>query len=235
MASRSSTTLVCVVVLTVGASSSAEIPASAPERGPQELVFADGFELGTMELWSGTGGTVRSRVSHGLDDVEERVSDGDLFIDSSDLELVDDSGHRGLQVVGIRFQDLAIPQAAAITSATIAFETDEVDSVATSVTFFGEASDDAAPFADVPFAVSMRPSTSASVTWSPGPWLVVDEVHQTPDLSQIVEEIVGRAGWARGNSLVFIVTGYGQRTAEAYDGEPENAPLLEVTYTSSDP
>ena len=38
-----------------------------------------------------SSGTTSSRVASGLDDAEERVSDGDMYFDSSDLELIDDS------------------------------------------------------------------------------------------------------------------------------------------------
>jgi hypothetical protein len=47
-----------------------------------------------------------------------------------------------------------------------------------------------------------------------------------------VSEIVTRPGWLSGNALVLIITGTGQRTAEAYNGVPAAAPLLHVEYTS---
>ncbi|MBC8379371.1 MAG: hypothetical protein H8E62_09360 [Planctomycetes bacterium] len=57
---------------------------------------------------------------------------------------------------------------------------------------------------------------------------------KTPDLSSIVQEIVNRASWTSGNSMVFIIEGTGERTAEAYDGESGSAALLHVEYTGSD-
>jgi hypothetical protein len=35
-----------------------------------------------------------------------------------------------------------------------------------------------------------------------------------------------------GNSLVIIITGTGERSAESYDGRPSGAPLLHVEYHS---
>ena len=68
------------------------------------------------------------------------------------------------------------------------------------------------------------------MSWSPAPWSTVSEKHQTPDLAAIVQEIVDRGGWASGHSMVFVVVGSGERTAESYDGEAEGAPLLTVTF-----
>ncbi|MBI2891215.1 MAG: LamG domain-containing protein, partial [Nitrospirae bacterium] len=60
----------------------------------------------------------------------------------------------------------------------------------------------------------------------------LDEKHQSPDLSSIIQEIVNRSGWASGNNMVIIVTGTGTRTAESYDGEVPAAPLLVVSYST---
>ncbi len=53
---------------------------------------------------------------------------------------------------------------------------------------------------------------------------------RTPDLKSIVQEIVDRAGWAQNNSMAFIITGTGKRTARAYDVSATKAPKLVITY-----
>ena len=83
------------------------------------------------------------RVSVGSDDAEERVS-GNTTLNSSDLELVFDSG--GDQTVGMRFSGVDIPQGATILSTYVQFEADETNAVATSLTIQGEAIDDAPSF-----------------------------------------------------------------------------------------
>jgi hypothetical protein len=55
---------------------------------------------------------------------------------------------------------------------------------------------------------------------------------QTPNIASIIQEIVNRPGWSSGNSIVIIVTGTGERTAESYDGNPNGAPLLHLEYLS---
>jgi hypothetical protein len=70
------------------------------------------------------------------------------------------------------------------------------------------------------------------VTWDIPAWTTVNQKHQSPDLSTVVQEVVGRTGWNANNSLVIIITGSGERTAESYNGEPAAAPLLHVEYSS---
>ena len=183
--------------------------------------------------------TEQIRVISNNDDAEELISDGDMYRDSSDLEFGYDDFAGGLQIVGIRFQKINIPQGATITSAYIVFETDETDSGTTNLVIFGEDEDDANQFNNSDNDISdNRTKTSASVDWNPSAWNIINELHQTPDVSTIVQEIVNRTGWTANNDLVFIVEpGSGcttincQRTAESHNGESSSAPLLVIDYT----
>ncbi len=176
-----------------------------------------------------TADVIEVAVIDGDDDAEQE-DDGDMYIDSTDLELVRD-GDRGNQTVGIRFQDVQVPQGAVITNAYILFETDETTSEATSVTIKGEASVDAQAFASTQNNISSRTKTGQSVEWNNiAAWDTTGEKHQTPDLSDIVQEIVGNASWVSGNAMAFIITGSGQRTAGAYEDPDTAAPLLHIEY-----
>jgi hypothetical protein len=53
---------------------------------------------------------------------------------------------------------------------------------------------------------------------------------RTPNLSAVVQEIVNRPGWASGKAMAFIITGNGHRTAEAYNGNAAQAPLLHLEW-----
>lgn len=161
-----------------------------------------------------------------------------MYLDSSDLELLYETGGRLAQHVGLRFQSVSIPPGATINSATIQFHVDEVEpNAAVTVTITGEDVDDAITFTSSNDNLSDRPETSASVDWAIPHWPSVDAEgsdQETPDLSTIIQEIVNRPGWSSGNDLVILMksyTGSGYRTAEAYDGDSGDAPLLEVTYT----
>ncbi len=178
---------------------------------------------------NGTPTTFEKRVSSDNDEAEENSS-GDMYRDSSDLELVEDGGD---QLVGMRFTGVSIPQGATITNAYIQFTVDETDSGIANLTFRGQDADDADAFSSSDDDISDRPTTSASASWSPAAWNSVGAAgadQRTPDLSAIIQEIVNRGGWSSGNDLVLIVSGTGERTAESYDGSASKAPLLHIEY-----
>ena len=54
---------------------------------------------------------------------------------------------------------------------------------------------------------------------------------EQPDLSAIVQEIVNRAGWSSGQSMVFVITGSGKRTASAFEAGPAKAVKLHIEYS----
>lgn len=186
----------------------------------------------TIEVLASAGEITsrRIQVAESHDDVEEKVSDGVMYMDSSDLELVNDDHVGGDQIVGMRFQSVDIPQGAEITSASLTFGVDELDSVATNLEILGQTSGNADPFTDAAFNVSSRTTTDAVVTWEPAPWASVETPQITPDLTAIVQEIVNRDDWSAGNSVVLIVRGTGLRTAASFDGDPSAAPDLNLTF-----
>ena len=179
--------------------------------------------------------TISSRVSSSSDDAEEAQSTGSVDLSSSDLELgAEDGTSSTLQLVGMRFTNLQIPQGASILNAYIEFEVDETGSASTNLTIKGQGADNPTTFVNQTRNITFRPATNASVAWNnlPG-WTVVSEKKVTPDISSIIQEIVNRPGWTNGNSLVLTIEGTGRRTAESYNGESANAPLLVVTYIPS--
>lgn len=174
-----------------------------------------------------------SQVNSSSDDAEETVSSGNVDLTSTDLELVDEGGNSP-QEVGMRFTNLSIPRGATILEAYIQFTADETPTETTNLTIYGEDADNATTFLDATNNISNRTKTSASVNWMPPIWPLAGTAstdQQTPDLTNIVQEIIDRPGWMINNSMVFLVNGSGRRTAEAYDGEASSAPRLCVTYT----
>ncbi|MBI1920600.1 MAG: metallophosphoesterase [Geobacter sp.] len=182
---------------------------------------------------AGGSTTVTSQVNASNDDVEERQTGGTMYNSSSDLELVYDTSTTGNQYVGMRFNSVNVPKGKTITNAYIQFTVDETGSTATSLTVKGQAADNPGTFTTAAYNVSSRAKTTASVAWSPVAWNTIDAAgvdQRTPDLKNIVQEIVNRTGWAQNNSMVFIVTGTGKRTARAYDVSATKAPKLVITY-----
>ena len=134
--------------------------------------------------------------------------------------MADDGTNTG-QTVGIRFTGIDIPEGAIITAAYIQFQVDEVDTDATSLTIRGEDSGDAAAFTNASFNVSSRTMTDAFAAWSPAAWTTIGDAdldQQTPDLSASVQESIDRGDGAALNNIAFIITGNGERPAEALGG-----------------
>lgn len=168
------------------------------------------------------------RVNGSSNDAEESSS-GSMSLTSTDLELVTD-GSRGAQVVGMRFQNVAVPRGAVITAATLTFTVDESTSGTTSLSIRGQNIDDAPTFTTGSRNLSNRSLTAASVAWSPSAWSTTGQTKVSPNIAAVISEITGRSGWASGNDLVIVITGSGSRVAEAYDGVAAAAPLLHIEY-----
>ena len=189
----------------------------------------------TVTVQSGTAVSIEVAISAGSDDVEENGTDGAVYATSTDLELVYDTYNGSAdQTVGLRFNGINVPQGATITNAYVQFTVDEADSGTTNLTVRGQAADNATAFdLNTNYDVSTRTTTTASVSWSPAPWSAVGAAgadQRTPDLSAVVQEIVNRPGWATNNSLALILSGTGERTAEAYEGGAAMAPKLYIDY-----
>ncbi len=117
-------------------------------------------------------------------------------------------------------------------NAYVQFQVAESHSGATSLTIKGEAVDNAATCISSSGNISTRGTTTSSVSWGPVAWATVGEAgpaQQTPNIASIIQEIVNRPGWSS-DSLVIIITGTGERTAESFNGDLSGAPLLQVEY-----
>ena len=170
------------------------------------------------------------RVSHKDDDAEQELGGG-INLDSDELDMVEHGETGGTQIIGIRFASVDIPPGAVIVGAAIQFTAEEAADRPTTLVFQGEAAGKSKKFGKKQNNISDRARTNASVIWQEiPPWLTLGELQYTPDLSPIVQEIIGHKDWRAGNPITFIVTGSGQRLAEAYDEHPDRAPLLLVQY-----
>ncbi len=201
-------------------------------RGLDDMGVSSKLEIAIDDLTiveTSGGGSVSSRVSASTDDAEESVSSGNMYLNSTDLELTHENGANE-QRIGMRFSSINIPIGAIITNAYIDFKADDVNSSAGNLTIWGEDVDDAITFSATD-KISTRIKTSASVAWSPSAWNTIGVVHQTPNINTVIQEIVNRSGWNSGNDVVVIIEGQGEREAESYDGDPAGAPLLVINYT----
>jgi hypothetical protein len=81
-------------------------------------------------------------------------------------------------------------------------------------------------------AIMVQLDVSGSMSTSMSIASLVEQ--KTTQLKTIVQEIVSRAGWAENNNMAFVLSrtsGTGTRRAWSYDGLPDDAPKLRITYT----
>jgi uncharacterized protein YjiK len=188
---------------------------------------------------TGTSGVSYSdiRIGTAADDAEEDA-DGSVFVLGADLDMMLDAGNNAINPnagVGLRFGSIPVPEGATVVNAYVTFRTDEADSVATVLLIRGEASNDSERFLEQKYNLTSRPLTFAAVSWEPEPWFVVGEAgvkQRTPNLANVIQEIVDRDGWTRDNSLALIISGAGQRVATAFATTPTNAATLHLEWTS---
>jgi cytochrome c peroxidase len=175
-------------------------------------------------------GTFEKRISSSLDDVEEQSS-GSINATSTDIELVFDNSN---QNVGLRFTGVSVPEGAIVTRAYVQFTADERNTGTTSLSIKAHDTDDAPAFTTSSRNVSNRATTNASTSWQPDAWNTVGAAtanERTPDIKDVIQEVVSRSGWNSGNDIVIIITGTGERTAESFNGSSTQAPLLRIEYT----
>ncbi len=184
----------------------------------------------------GSSDTVCVSIESGGDDMEQNGTNGSMYSTSSDIELVSDVNNGGgNQTIGLRFNNIGMPQGATISGAYLQFTVDEVGSGPSSLAIQGEAADNATAYSAAAYDVSNRARTTASVSWAPPAWNTVGSsgaAQTSPDLSSIVQEIVDRPGYGINNSISFVITGSGKRTAESYEGAPASAAQLCITYST---
>lgn len=190
-----------------------------------------------LSLQTNAATTFTSKVLQRSDDVEETISTGAVNLSSTDLELVDLSGDPALrQIVGLRFGNVGVAASHTITSAYIQFTVDEANSGATNLTIRGELNPNPLNFTTTLTGdvsnTTMRPRTTASVAWSPPPWVAAGDrgvAQRSADVTAIVQEIIALGGWKAGNKMAFFITGSGEREAESYEANPVLAAELVIT------
>ncbi len=189
--------------------------------------------------------TISVSINDGDDDVEEDEN-GNINYDSSDLELAFD--YSTLQVIGLRFKTIELPQNAIIDKAYIQFNADEDNSNDSELEIALHDSANSPIFSSSD-NVSDRITLSNKVTWVPSEWSSNQNTiaQRTPDLKDMVQSLVNRNDWVLGNNVSFIIRGTGisstdndaKRVAHSYDGNPNKAAKLIITFTeqtlSTDP
>jgi type IV pilus assembly protein PilY1 len=196
--------------------------------------FEDGEGLGPQlvvvyDETTATGcvkGGLSYQVSSQKNNAEER---GDGYQSTaSELTFRDTSN----KFVGVRFRNIALPQGANITSAYLVFTAYQNSSNGfASFNIAGVDQDDPNNFKSYPrYLLRDKPKTAA-VPWTDIPQWYKKFTYQSPSVTGIVEQIVGRTNWTPGNEMMFVFSDFvGIRGAYTYNGKPSGAVSLVVEY-----
>ena len=184
---------------------------------------------------------LNEKISASTDDAEEKFNGAHITTSSSDIELVYDSWNdQGLQKVGLRFDNIEIPANSTILNAYIQFTADGNSNGDLTLIINGENSANSNPFANTFNNISNRPLTISNVIWNSIPaWTDEDAgtAQRTPDLSEIVSEIISSNSWQSNDPITFILTGNGdediRRKAYSFDESAAKAAQLHIEYQSN--
>ena len=163
-------------------------------------------------------------IDNSIDDIRE-ASQGWVQTDGDDLKI-------GEHQIGLRFNNILIPNGANISEAEIQFKSFQTNTGAASLTITGQLIGNAPAFTSDRYALSSRNIRTASVTWSPQPWNNGDltAAQKTVNIASIINELISQNDFVSGNSIVIFIEGTGTRVARAYDSASTDAAELCVTY-----
>ncbi len=180
--------------------------------------------------------TLDIRITDQTQDTEERVSNGKMDNNDGSLDIGYEKSNK--QLIGLRFENVAIPQGSTINSAYLQFTAKVDDSKGANFILSAEASDNAAALTTSTGNVSSRTETTAKYNWDNVPSWEKNKNYQTGDLSALVQEVTDRNGWEFGNAIALIIqAGSGcdssdcRRRAKSRNNTSSNQPLLHIDFT----
>jgi type IV pilus assembly protein PilY1 len=145
--------------------------------------------------------------------------------------------------VGLRFNDLNIPQGAQILSARLQVAASKSSMEMMDVSIYGENVDSAIAFEEANNNISARPKTTAKADWKLEPnaadaWVQGEQYeYASAELVSVIQEIVDRGGWCGGNSLALIVEANINSDREIYshEGNSTLSPKLSIDFNNDVP
>lgn len=169
-------------------------------------------------------------VSH--DDAEQENDEIDTLTDDDiDSGWEGDPEDQNILTAGLRFRDIQVPQGATIDSAFVvvySHEGKDPEDVA-EITIWADATDDAPTFTEDSL-ITDRSRTGASVLWTVAEEWEIYQPYRTVNIAPVIQEVVGRPGWAHGNAIALVFEGRNQGASEV-----DNAREWEAFENIADP
>lgn len=175
-------------------------------------------------------GCINGELSYQVASQSENAEEKTNGYQSTGSELTFNSSYNGY--IGMRFNNVAIPQSATITNAYIEF-TAYQNRTGSGASFTISAANEGDPDDFSPYTRYMlrdKPKTT-SVTWSNIPAWYKNSTYQSPSITSVVQQVVNRGDWAANNDMMLIVSNItGNRGAYTYKGKPSGAARLVVEF-----
>ncbi len=135
-------------------------------------------------------------------------------------------------IVGLRFENVRIPQSAAVNAANLIFTPSSDQSEPARIRIRAENASNSAGFNNNINNISGRPLTAAEVIWDNPVW--TDNEPASIDLRALVQEVVNQADWCGGNAMTFVIEAEGgAREFVSADTSPAQSARLDYDYDPS--
>ncbi|MGA8260304.1 MAG: hypothetical protein WB783_08855 [Arenicellales bacterium] len=138
------------------------------------------------------------------------------------------------QQVGLRFNNVQVPQGATITSAHLEFTVDSATTQPGTLTIDIENNTNPPTFSNTAGEKVSDRTYGASTTWTTDVWDTPGAIKQSPDISSMISSVTDQTNWCGGGSLAFRITSTDARLiAQAYDKGGSGAPTLRIKYNTN--
>lgn len=176
---------------------------------------------------------VKARIAQSSDDAVESKKGNKVSIKDAYLSFTKNKSIDTNYIIGLRFKNLGIPNKAHINHAYVQFTSSGKTEEGSILGITGHLSDNSKTFSETVEDISNRSSTFSSVSWNTYPWVKKNEsgyVHQTPNLKDIIQEIVNQKFFEQTSGITLLIRGEGPSAAKSYDGDTSDAPILTIEY-----
>ena len=160
-------------------------------------------------------------INDAKDDAEETKALVNLY--SGQLKLEQDN------LVGLRFGNILIPPDALITKAYLTFTTQDNHSTDATFTITANLVTNSPSFTTAQKNLSSRPKTTNQMSWTVPAW-VENKKNASPNLHQIVQEVIEQPSWQSGQAMSFMISSSGLRIAKSFEKSSALAPELVIEY-----
>ena len=202
-----------------------------PVQSPTLEVYYDSKNInGSGCVYQTYSGQIVSRD----DDAEQLLNDNSMFPISNSLELgvvTSKKTQDESRLVGFRYDLIPIPPKMEIVQAHLILTALKDREGEGTLTISGELSSDgnSAPFTNEKNNLGRRSTTTATKSWSLSePW-ERGNIYRSPDLKDVIQEIVNQSSWKTYNSLsLFIKGSSGRRDVFSFEVGRARAAVLQI-------